>query len=154
MYLDYDDRLSYFYAIKVRLHIQARLYGKQLFTSGKFKVYPYKNVVAFYKHALFFYWSQRRSSFESNWVLYISSSFWLLGVESHDFSHAEKKRTACKPEQIHKKTKSFTENGPRLSFWLKTVVFCEFVQLWKHFLSFFLIQLEKNPVTQLPTAKN
>ena len=54
MYLDYDDRLSYFYAIKVRLHIQARLYGmyKQLFTSGKFKVYPYKNVVAFYKHAL------------------------------------------------------------------------------------------------------
>ena len=85
MYLDYDDRLSYFYAIKVRLHIQARLYGKQLFTSGKFKVYPYKNVVAFYKHALFFYWSQRRSSFESNWVLYISSSFWLLGVESRDF---------------------------------------------------------------------
>ena len=39
MYLDYDDRLSYFYAIKVRLHIQARLYGKQLFTSGKFKVF-------------------------------------------------------------------------------------------------------------------
>ena len=69
MYLDYDDRLSYFYAIKVRLHIQARLYGKQLFTSGKFKVYPYKNVVAFYKHSLFFYWSQWRSSFESNWML-------------------------------------------------------------------------------------
>ena len=39
MYLDYDDRLSYFYAIKVRLHIQAGLYGKQLFASGKFKVY-------------------------------------------------------------------------------------------------------------------
>ena len=29
-------------------------------------------------------------------MLYMSSSFWLLGVESHDFSHAEKERTACK----------------------------------------------------------
>jgi very-long-chain (3R)-3-hydroxyacyl-CoA dehydratase len=27
-------------------------------------------------------------------VLYMSSSFWLLGVESRDFSHAEKGRTA------------------------------------------------------------
>ena len=35
-------------------------------------------------------------------VLYMSSGFWLLGVESRDFSHAEKERTACKPEQIHK----------------------------------------------------
>ena len=52
MYLDYDDRLSYFYAIKGRLHIQARLYGKQLFTSGKFKVYIRMYVVA--KHALLF----------------------------------------------------------------------------------------------------
>ena len=31
-------------------------------------------------------------------VLYMSSSFWLLGVESRDFSHAEKERTACKEE--------------------------------------------------------
>ena len=29
-------------------------------------------------------------------VLYMCSSFWLLGVESLDFSHAEKERTACK----------------------------------------------------------
>ena len=27
-------------------------------------------------------------------VLYMSSSFWLLGNESRDFSHAEKERTA------------------------------------------------------------
>jgi hypothetical protein len=31
----------------------------------------------------------------------MSSSFWLLGVESRDFSQAEKERTACKAEQIH-----------------------------------------------------
>ena len=37
-------------------------------------------------------------------VLYMSSSFGLLGVEPRDFSQAEKERTACKPEQIHKMT--------------------------------------------------
>ena len=26
------------------------------------------------------------------WVLYMCSSFWLLGVESHDFSQAERKK--------------------------------------------------------------
>ena len=41
-------------------------------------------------------------------VLYMSSSFWLLGVESCDFSHAEKERTACKAEHIHKMTTIFT----------------------------------------------
>ena len=49
-------------------------------------------------------------------VLCMSSSFWLLGVESRDFSQAEKERTACKAEQIHKMTASFTQNGPRFSF--------------------------------------
>ena len=44
------------------------------------------------------------------------SGFWLLGVESRDFSHAEKERPACKDEQIHKMTTIFTQNGPRLSF--------------------------------------
>ena len=43
-------------------------------------------------------------------VLYMSSSFWLLGVESRDFSHAEKERTACKAKQIHKMTTIFTQN--------------------------------------------
>ena len=43
-------------------------------------------------------------------VLYMSFSFWLLGVESRDFSHAEKERTACKAEQIHIMTTIFTQN--------------------------------------------
>ena len=37
-------------------------------------------------------------------------SFWLLEIESHDFSHAEKERTACKAEQIHKMIIIFTQN--------------------------------------------
>ena len=47
------------------------------------------------------------------------SSFWLLRVESGDFSQAEKERTACKAEQIHKMTTIFTINGPCLSFYAK-----------------------------------
>ena len=35
-------------------------------------------------------------------VLYMSFSFWLLGVESRDFSHAEKERTACKLSKFKK----------------------------------------------------
>ena len=42
-------------------------------------------------------------------VLYMSSGFWLLRVESRDFSQAEKERTACKAEQIHKMTIIFTQ---------------------------------------------
>ena len=49
-------------------------------------------------------------------VVYMFSSFWQLGVKSHDFSHAEKERTACKAKQIHKMTTIFTQIGPRLSF--------------------------------------
>ena len=52
----------------------------------------------------------------------MSSSFWLLGVESRDFSHAEKERTACKAVQINKMTIIFTQNGPRFSFRVKIVV--------------------------------
>ena len=51
----------------------------------------------------------------------MSSSFWLLGVESHDFSHAEKERTACKAMQIYKMTIIVTQNGPRLLFSVKFV---------------------------------
>ena len=43
-------------------------------------------------------------------VLYMSSSFWLLGVESRDVSQAEKERTAYKAGQIHKMTTIFTQN--------------------------------------------
>ena len=54
-------------------------------------------------------------------VLYMSSSFWLLGGESLDFSHAEKERTAYKMATI------FTKNGPRLSVWVKNS--CQFINL-------------------------
>ena len=50
---------------------------------------------------------------------YMSSSFWLVEVDSRDFSHVEKERTARKAEQIHKLTTIFTQNGHRLSLWLK-----------------------------------
>ena len=40
----------------------------------------------------------------------MSSIFWLLGVESRDFSLAEKERTACKSEQIYKMATVFTQN--------------------------------------------
>ena len=43
----------------------------------------------------------------------MASNFWLLQVESRDFSQAEKERTACKPKQIHKMTTISTQNGPR-----------------------------------------
>ena len=66
-------------------------------------------------------------------VLYMSSSFWLLGVKSSDFSHAEKERIACKAEQVHKLTTIFTRNGPRLSFWVKIVVILWFAQLCRQF---------------------
>ena len=52
----------------------------------------------------------------------MSSSFWLLGVESRDFCHAEKEGTACKDEQSHKIKTIFTQNGPRLYFWVKIVL--------------------------------
>ena len=39
----------------------------------------------------------------------MSSSFWLLGVKSRDFSQAEKERTVYKAEQIHKMTTNFTQ---------------------------------------------
>ena len=46
------------------------------------------------------------------------SSFWLLGVEYRNFSQAEKERTACKAEQIHKMTTIFTKNGNLAKVWI------------------------------------
>ena len=54
----------------------------------------------------------------------MSSSFWMLGVESRDFSHAEKERTACKAEQIHRMTIIFT-----FEFSVLTENSCHFVNL-------------------------
>ena len=63
----------------------------------------------------------------------MSSSFGLLGVESRDFSHAEKERTACKAEEIHKMTTIFTQKRqPRNIFSENS---CHFV----NFLSFQII---------------
>jgi hypothetical protein len=77
-------------------------------------------------------------------VLCIPSSFLLLQVGSADFSQAEKERTTCKPEQIHKMTTIFTQKDNLGLF--REFAFC---QLCKQF---FLSQL--NHVTQLATAKN
>ena len=41
----------------------------------------------------------------------MSSSFWLLRVESRDFSQAEKERIGGKAEQIWKSTPVFTQNN-------------------------------------------
>ena len=49
-------------------------------------------------------------------VLYMSSGFWLLRVESCDFSQVEKDSTANKDEQMHKMT----------IFLLKAVLGCLF----------------------------
>ena len=40
----------------------------------------------------------------------MSTSFWLLRVELHDYSQAHKQTTACKAEQIHKMSIIFTQN--------------------------------------------
>ena len=54
-------------------------------------------------------------------VLYMSSSFWLLRVESRDFSHAEVEKTACKAEQIHKMTTIITQNNNLGPFGVKII---------------------------------
>ena len=58
-------------------------------------------------------------------MLSMSSSFSLLRVESIDFSQAEKQRTACKAEQIHKMTTIFTVVSSRgISIILDTIELC------------------------------
>ena len=61
-------------------------------------------------------------------ALYMSSRFGLLQVESRDFSQAEKDKTACKAEQIHRMTPIFTQNN-NLSD--DSCHFCEFAQFSK-----------------------
>ena len=48
-------------------------------------------------------------------VVYTSSSFGLLALESRDLSKAEKEIIVCQAEQFHKMTLIFTQNGPSLS---------------------------------------
>ena len=54
-----------------------------------------------------------------NNVQELSSQRWLAPTW---FLSSWEERTACKAEQIHKKTTIFTQNGPRLSFWVKMVL--------------------------------
>ena len=63
-------------------------------------------------------------------MFYMSSSFGLLGVavESRDFSQAEKERTACKAEQIHKMTNIFTQNDNMGTILNKTSEFAQPIQ--------------------------
>ena len=70
-------------------------------------------------------------------VLYMFSSFWLLGVESRDFSHTEKEITEDKAEQIHKMTTIFTQNGPL------SENSCHFVNLLSFASSCFFVSLRK-----------
>ena len=66
--------------------------------------------------------------------------FVLLGVESRDFSHAEKERTACKAEQTHKMTTIFTQNDILGPFWLKI---CHFFNLLIFAISSFFLSMRK-----------
>ena len=73
-------------------------------------------------------------------VLYMTSSFWLLQVESHVFLKLRKKELLAKLSNL-----IFTQkDNLRPSF-------CEFAQFCKQF---FLSHLEKNHMTQLGTAEN
>ena len=74
-------------------------------------------------------------------MVYMSSSFWLLAVESCDLPQTKKDITASKAEQIHKMTPIFTQNGH----------FCEFAQCCKQL---FFSQLEKYHVIQETNARN
>ena len=75
----------------------------------------------------------------------MSSSFWLLQVEAHDFFQAETEITAWKGKQIHKMTIIFTQNGPKLSF-------SEFAQICKQFFLSFSAWEKLCDLTQ--TAQN
>ena len=46
----------------------------------------------------------------------------ILWVDSRDFSQADKEITACKAEQTHKMTISFTQNDNLGLLWVKIVV--------------------------------
>ena len=52
----------------------------------------------------------------------MSSSFWLLRVESRGFPQAKKERSTCKAEQIHKMTTIFAQKDNLGPFSMKIVV--------------------------------
>ena len=71
-------------------------------------------------------------------MLYMFSSFWLLGVQTLDYSQAEKERTVCKAEQIHKMTTIFNQvEQPR------TTKICYFVKMLSFASSSFFVSMGK-----------
>ena len=66
----------------------------------------------------------------------------------HLYSQAEKERTACKAEKIHKMTTNFTQNDNLGSF------IYHFVNLFSFASGPFFLSMEKNHVTQLATIAN
>ena len=85
-------------------------------------------------------------------MLYVSFSFWLLRVESRDFSQAEKVRTACKVEEIHKMTTIFNQKDNLGRFW----VHCKPIPVMKTGFSLCSISNRENPVfiTGIPATEN
>ena len=69
----------------------------------------------------------------------MSSSYWLLGVESSDFSQAEKERTARKAEQIRKITTVLAQND---NLFLSENS-CHFVNLLSFASSSFFLSIRK-----------
>ena len=64
---------------------------------------------------------------------YISSSLWLLEIESRDFSQAEKIKTASKAEQIHKMTTIFNQNdnlGVEIEICQSTIYYAGLLGRW------------------------
>ena len=93
-------KLSYIMNLKYKTHLLNCLH-RCLSTSGK-REKESLMCISKYRNGLCRYGMYK--------VLYMSSSFWLLEVESRDFSQAEKERAACKAGQIHKMTTIFTQN--------------------------------------------
>ena len=52
-----------------------------------------------------------------------------LALESRDLSRAEKEKSACKADQIHKMTTIFPHNDTKGYLERKQLSFCEFAQL-------------------------
>ena len=73
-------------------------------------------------------------------MLYMCSIFWLLGVESRDFSQAEKEKTASKAEQIYKMATIFTPND---NLGLLSENSCHFMNLLGFASSSFILSLRK-----------
>jgi hypothetical protein len=84
----------------------------------------------------------------------MSSSFWLVGVESRDFSQAEKERKACKADQIHKMTTVFTQNDNLRPFWVKIVVILWICSALQAVLSFSVEEKSHDSTPNSPKLEN